>query len=279
MPSAVDDALSLLSAERPPPKEVINALAARLSAAERKLFQSALEARARAETLQRRVLDSARLAEAALGSASFIHELRHHLAPLLGFSELLRDGPHSARAAEWAGEIAHLSLRLAELVRRHGELLHRKDGPEEPVDLAQLAQEASRYFERLPPGVCLQLSVSEGLPPASCRRTGLLHALLNLLSNARDAHAEQPGVISVRACLRGERLELSVADQGCGIAPEARARLFEPLFTTKGESGTGLGLYLSRALVAPGELLLLEASEAPKGAVTCFAIRLRRAAL
>jgi PAS domain S-box-containing protein len=80
-------------------------------------------------------------------------------------------------------------------------------------------------------------------------------ALVNLALNARDAVAAQGGVITISAenieltpqqtpaRLQGEFVALSVADNGCGIAPDILPLVFDPFFTTKGPSkGSGLGL-------------------------------------
>ncbi len=83
-------------------------------------------------------------------------------------------------------------------------------------------------------------------------------ALLNLVLNARDALAERGGRVTVRVTeqiVKGADLErpwqsigrwalLAVDDDGPGIDPRDRAKLFEPGFTTKGERGSGLGLFL-----------------------------------
>jgi PAS domain S-box-containing protein len=83
----------------------------------------------------------------------------------------------------------------------------------------------------------------------------LRQVLSNLLANSLDACVEGNAIcVRVRAArdsrdlaLRGVRIV--VADSGCGIPPENLDRIFEPFFTTKKDTGTGLGLWVSRELI------------------------------
>ncbi len=80
----------------------------------------------------------------------------------------------------------------------------------------------------------------------------LVQVLVNLVQNAYDAakHQADPRV-SVSAAANGNRVEIAVEDNGPGLSPGIRARLFEPFATTKPSGqGTGLGLYTSYMLVA-----------------------------
>ena len=253
----------------------INQLRQPLSDGERSLFDRAYELRKGYDALHERVLRSAVFAEAALGTAAFIHELRQCISPVIGLAELLKETPQSPFVPEWVAEISAQSMRLADLLDRHAALLRNPASPEGPCDVRGVVEEASRYFSRLPPGVKLHVNLPPELPKAIARRRQLLHALINLLANARDAHRGRPGTIEVSARVREEYLELVISDQGSGVDPAIRHRLFEPLFTTKDEDGTGLGLFLSRELLRPkGELVLLEPDDVPAGAKTAFGIRL-----
>ena len=84
----------------------------------------------------------------------------------------------------------------------------------------------------------------------------LNQVILNLLVNASHAVAQrfagtsERGLIRVHGETRGAFVVISVADNGCGIAPEHQARIFEPFFTTKAVgSGTGQGLAITRSIV------------------------------
>ena len=94
----------------------------------------------------------------------------------------------------------------------------------------------------------------------------LLEALfLILLSNALDAVSDG-GAIDVR-CRRPaeDRIEIQIADEGCGIAPSHLPHVFEPFYTTKGPGkGTGLGLAIARNIVVEhGGSIRIESAARP----------------
>ncbi|HEV8509715.1 MAG TPA: ATP-binding protein, partial [Gemmatimonadales bacterium] len=91
----------------------------------------------------------------------------------------------------------------------------------------------------------------------------LEQVIVNLLSNALDAlrGVKPPRRLTVDSFMdeTGGRVCVTVTDNGPGVAPEIAQRLFRPFASTKGQRGTGLGLYISRQLVreAEGELELV----------------------
>lgn len=101
----------------------------------------------------------------------------------------------------------------------------------------------------------------------------------NLISNAIEA-SSQGGriVIRIRPSRRWTRhgargLRLSIGDNGSGIPPEVRNRLGEPFFTTKGQGGTGLGLWVTRSILRRyGGDLRVRSSTSPKRHGTVFSL-------
>jgi len=96
------------------------------------------------------------------------------------------------------------------------------------------------------------MSIDEDLWPININANQLELALLNLVVNARDAMpnggklrvvARNTSLAGAPDGLTGNFVEISVSDNGTGMAPETAARVFEPFFTTKDEGkGTGIGL-------------------------------------
>lgn len=93
----------------------------------------------------------------------------------------------------------------------------------------------------------LQVNVPDDIPEVACSQSDLEQVLLNLLTNAREA-TPLGGRISVTARPVDHLVEISIADNGCGIPPEHLPRVLEPFFTTK-ENGNGLGLSICRSVL------------------------------
>jgi signal transduction histidine kinase len=102
-------------------------------------------------------------------------------------------------------------------------------------------------------GLTLELVESPSLPRVAADRDKLRQVLVNLLANAVK-YSPSGGLIAVE--LRGDdrRVEIVVRDEGLGIAPSEQRLIFEKFYRadvnmTRGVSGSGLGLYISRELV------------------------------
>jgi signal transduction histidine kinase len=119
-------------------------------------------------------------------------------------------------------------------------------------------------------GVEVSIEVPTDLPPLIGVQADVEQLLLNLIGNARDA-MPSGGRLSIRALRAPTRIELSVADNGCGIPAEDLARLEEPFFTTK-PSGNGLGLSICRSIVAQMRGKLSLDSEVGRGTLVKVAL-------
>jgi signal transduction histidine kinase len=155
-------------------------------------------------------------------------------------------------------EAGTLELKLAEI-----------DVAQEVEEVAQSLQNHIRDKQ-----IQLDLAFPPGLGGVRGDRLRFSQVISNLLSNAVK-YSPLGAKVTVAAADLGEYLSLSVADTGMGIAPADQAKLFTKFFrvdnsTTRQESGTGLGLYITRHLVeAHGGQISLE-SQVGKG--TTFTI-------
>ncbi|HZN55690.1 MAG TPA: ATP-binding protein [Candidatus Polarisedimenticolaceae bacterium] len=140
---------------------------------------------------------------------------------------------------------------------------------------AFMREVAAPYRAAPPPGIRLRESY-DGAPDVMADRRILARAVVNLIENALEA-MPRGGTLSLGVRPSGDGgATLDVTDDGAGLAPEVRARLFEPYFSTK-TSGTGLGLAIVRRVVA-GHGGTIEVLDPPGGGST-FRIRLPAAIL
>ncbi len=114
------------------------------------------------------------------------------------------------------------------------------------------------------------------LPPVRADRAKLRRILLNLLSNALK-FTQKGGSVEVRAAREGDRVRVAVVDTGVGIAPEDVVRLFDKYEqarnrATRGEKGTGLGLYITKQLVELHGSEIKVESELGKGSTFSFTL-------
>jgi PAS domain S-box-containing protein len=151
-------------------------------------------------------------------------------------------------------EIATESMRVAHVVRRIREFIRLREPERQPVDLNVIVMDALQLtrLERREHRVAVILRPDDDLPQALADRVQITQVLLNLLSNAIHAVSvagcESPKILVSTYVNDAGLLEISVADNGEGIAGECLPRIFDRFFTTK-SGGLGLGLPISRSII------------------------------
>jgi signal transduction histidine kinase len=207
------------------------------------------------------------------------HELRTPLTSVRGFSEALLDGTVDSDAERVrAGEIIQRETdRLLRLVSDLSDLARLEAGQARlepaPLDIAEVIADAGETFEPAAEAASLQIEmeVDPDLPPILADRDRLTQVLDNLLDNAVK-HAPQASHVRITGRRDGPGfVEIAVADDGPGIAPEDLERVFERFY--RGPRGnSGLGLAIVRELVrAHGGTIR---AEAEAGAGTRFVFTL-----
>ncbi len=114
------------------------------------------------------------------------------------------------------------------------------------VEKLNVVDELNRVLQEVfppevPMGVRVEREFAANLPPLLMQRKHFADAVSNLLLNAREATVPDGHIQLQARYLRNESIEISVRDDGPGIPPDKRERIFEAYYTTK-ERGTGLGL-------------------------------------
>lgn len=196
--------------------------------------------------------------------ATVSHELRTPLTSILGALGLLAGGA--------AGQLPAPAQQLADVARRNGERLGRLiddllDLTKMEGDRLVLSTRPLRVFDLLGEAISanagyaqragvrlLSTSTSESqVVDALLDADRFLQVMANLLSNAIK-HSPPGGTVQVSVELRGAAISISVKDDGPGIDPAFRTRMFEKFSQADGSDrralgGTGLGLYITRMLV------------------------------
>jgi PAS domain S-box-containing protein len=182
-------------------------------------------------------------------AATIAHEFNNVLMGIQPMTELLRRGANGNEriAAQIANSVSR-GRRLTEQILRFAT-------PAEPefctVDLPDWFEQFVPELQALlglDPGIALEVSFADRPMPVRIDPAQMQQVISNLILNARDA-MPAGGTIQVTAEPAGEMVALTIADDGGGIPPGVKERIFEPLFTTK-RSGTGLGLAVAQQIIA-----------------------------
>jgi two-component system sensor kinase FixL len=212
-----------------------------------------------ARQLQDRLTHFSRLSTMGEMAAGLAHEINQPLSAIATYAQasqrLLRQPqPDTAEVVAALEQINAQALRAGEVIRRLRNFVKNREVRREAVDCSRLLDDLRTLAEtdaRLH-NIRLRIDAEEGLPTVYADPIQLQQVILNLVRNAIDAMADvseerREVVLSTRR-IGAHEVEVTVADQGSGLAPEATEHLFNPFFTTKA-GGTGLGLAISRSIV------------------------------
>ena len=208
-------------------------------------------------------------------TASLAHEVNQPISAVVTNAYacvrwLARDPPNLEEARAAAMEIVKDGTRAAEIISRI-HLLFKKGTPQrELLDVNELIREmlvllrteAARF------AISVRTDLAADLPEVMGDRVQLQQVMMNLISNSIDAMNGVDGtrelaIKSQRA--ENEHLMVSVSDSGVGLPPEQANQIFNAFFTTK-VHGTGMGLSISRSIVASHNGRLWAADNSPRGA-------------
>ncbi len=215
---------------------------------------------------------------AAMGSlaSGVAHQVRNPLNGIHMIAQVLARNPALPPAVrEQAGHIQDESRRIEDIVQQFLEFTRPRRPVPEEVDLASLVREAVKVQEPVLAGKGVALSAYAPGCHAWADPTFVIEVLENLVRNAGDA-CDEGGRVMVSVVDDGEWAELEVADDGVGVSPEDRERVFDLYFTTRPQ-GSGLGLSLAaQMVVAMGGEIRLDERPGLDGRGARFVVRLPR---
>jgi len=225
------------------------------------------------QALHEQIIRSERLSALGQLAAEITHEIKNPLMLIGGFaqqlSRVIDDEKHLQKLNIITDEVTRLEKLLTDLREFHLP----KTIASEKVDLKELFQEI--YFmvrdDCEKKNIRTELKIDDKALLVTGDRYSLKQVFLNLFKNSMDA-MEHGGVLSIQTSLIGDQVEITVADEGCGIPEQDKEKIFSPFFTTK-KHGTGLGLCISKRIIeehADGSLSM----KSKEGKGTSFKIRL-----
>ncbi len=193
-------------------------------------------------------------------AAGIAHDFNNFLGAILGNADLaLQEIPEESPARESVTDIATVAGRASVIVKLMLDYAGRGDADLfEAVDLSSLIEEMVRLLRvSVPRSTSLRMNLSGAVPPIWTSAAQLRQVVMNLVINGSEALDAKPGTVTLStSCVRlggessesrppaiggGDYVLLEVADTGCGMTEEIKARIFDPFFSTK-VLGRGLGL-------------------------------------
>ncbi len=197
------------------------------------------------------------------------HEIKNPLTPIQMAMDTLRKVWRKQHPS--FGEILEESTttvleeveRLKRIVSEFSDFARLPKPAPMPTDVNEVVAGALALYEGATP---VERRLGDGLPMIEVDKGQMTQVLLNLVENARDAIAgKEDGkiVVSTRKGEAGDRVELTIEDNGPGVPTDIRDRVFTPYFTTKqGKGGTGLGLAIVHRIVSDhgGRIMVSEAA-------------------
>ncbi|WP_103021444.1 DUF3467 domain-containing protein [Salinibacter altiplanensis] len=205
------------------------------------------------------------------------HDLNNLLSGLIGHIELLKDQADRASltdsirpSIETIETTAEDGAALIEKLQRY--IRHDTQQHFEPLSLTDLIEECitltEPYWYNEPRRQGIEISVEtdlEDVPNILGAASELREVFVNLVLNAVQAMPEGGTLRFDTYTDRAEQVSVTVSDTGIGMSDEVQQNIFEPLFTTKGDDGTGMGLAASYGIVQEHEGTIDVSSEPGEG--------------
>jgi signal transduction histidine kinase len=198
-----------------------------------------------------------RLATAGQLSASIAHEINQPVTGIvLKASAALRwlavDRPDMERIRNTLSDIVGAGQRAGDIINSVRSMFKKEEGAKAAINLNNLINTvlALLRLDLQKDDVRVDTQLDERLPAVMGNAVQLQQVILNLVVNAADAmHTVQPRVLTVRSNRSAAgTVRVSIEDSGTGISQADRARIFDPLFTTKA-GGMGMGLSICHSII------------------------------
>lgn len=201
------------------------------------------------KALQEQITRSERLAALGQVVAEITHEIKNPLMMIGGFARQLIRHSKDEKSITKLDIIADEVARLESLIKELRELYLPRVINIEEIDLNGLLWEVYSLVKDDCERKRIRAEIKTEKDPVNIKgdKFRLKQVFLNLIKNSMEA-MENGGHLSVQSKVTGDLVEITIADDGCGIPEDDQEKIFSPFFTTK-KHGTGLGLSISRSII------------------------------
>jgi C4-dicarboxylate-specific signal transduction histidine kinase len=234
---------------------------------------------ARRRKTEEALLRSEKLAVAGRLAASIAHEINNPLESVTNLLYLIGTCSNLDEAKIYAATATDELARVSEIAI-HTLKFFRQLGKPTSVYLTELVDSALVLYQARLVSACITVQKDfRSCPPITAMAGELRQVIVNMIGNALDA-MRGGGTLNIRIdhgreYSNGSRpgMRLTIGDSGSGISPEIKSRLFEPFVSSKGETGTGLGLWVSSEIIRKhGGTIRFKSSSSPPATGTVFSI-------
>lgn len=193
-------------------------------------------------------------------AAGIAHEINQPLTAISMYAQsslrfLQREPPRLERLENALEKLSQQAHRAGAVIERMQEMTRPHQSHQESIDAGRLLREIHGLaeVEAQLRNFIIVLRLDEDLPTVKCDPIQIQQVILNLLRNGMEsmrANRCKPGSkIVLQARNLGDQLRISIIDSGTGVSRKLEKQLYQPFMSTK-ESGMGLGLSISRSIIA-----------------------------
>ncbi len=235
----------------------------------------AIEDTTKAKSMEQQLVQSERLVATGRLAASIAHEINNPLQGMSTHLDLMKDGlSEDTTKLKNYEHVKNNIKRIGEIV---GQLLniYRISAKDKMlVDINELLMQVISFIEHQMKNkrINLKLKLDPRLPRVSAWKQQLHQVFLNLILNAIES-IEKSGTITLETSNEEGTVCIKIQDTGKGIKKDIAEHIFDPFFSTKTETGVGLGLFVCKGLIEnhKGKIFL----ETKEGKGTTFTIKIK----
>jgi signal transduction histidine kinase len=196
------------------------------------------------------LIQTEKLAAAGRMAATIAHEINNPLGAVTNLLYLCRTVDMDAATRDSYLAMAEEEVRHLALISKQTLGFYRESAEPTVFDCAGIIEQVVALYRsrvankgiEIRQELCIDARVY-------CVAGELRQVLVNLVANAFDACPSSKGIIYIASRVTSDKVVLEVSDNGHGVKPEDRKRIFEAFYTTKENVGTGLGLWVSKGLI------------------------------